>query len=343
MTSRITLRDVAHEAGVHVSTASRALNTETRGVVNSDTVKRVLDAADRLGYRPNPLAQGLRKNRTLTVGMVIPDIENPLFGPIIAGAEQALGGVGYSLLIANADRGGESHTGDVVRALVEKRVDGMVLATASRSDELIAELLETGMVVVLVNRATEGLPVPAILGDDIVGIGLVVDHLVDLGHERIGHVAGPQNLSTGMGRRQAFLSRMHSLGLAVDSSAVEEADWFQLEPGYQACRRLLERRPDLTALVAANDLIALGCYRAVRELGREVPHEVSVVGYNDMPLLDLMQPALTSVRVPYRQMGVTAAETLLSQLPGGPGIEGGMSIRLTPRLMVRDSTAPPRM
>ena len=341
VTSGVTLRDVAHEAGVHVSTASRALNTETRGVVNSDTVKRVLEAADRLGYRPNPLAQGLRTNRTLTVGMVIPDIENPLFGPIIAGAEQALGGVGYSLLIANADREGESHTRDVVRTLVEKRVDGIILATASRSDAVIAELLETGVVVVLVNRATEGLAVPAILGDDVVGIGLVVDHLVELGHEHIGHVAGPQHLSTGMGRGQAFLSRMQSLGMAVDSSAVEEAEWFQLEPGYRACRLLLERRPDLTAIVAANDLIALGCYKAVRESGRDIPGDVSIAGYNDMPLLDLMQPALTSVKVPYRQMGITAAETLLSQLAARPGLERGISIRLTPRLIVRDSTAPP--
>ena len=341
MTSGVTLRDVAHEAGVHVSTASRALNIETRGVVNQDTVQRVLDAADRLGYRPNPLAQGLRTNRTSTVGMVIPDIENPLFGPIIAGVEHALGGVGYSLLIANADREGESHTRDVVRALTDKRVDGMILATATRSDELIADLVGEGVVVVLVNRATEGLPVSAILGDDVVGIGLVVDHLVGLGHERIGHVAGPQHLSTGMGRNRAFLTRMQSLGLSVDSTAVEEADWFQVDPGYRAGRVLLDRRPDLTAIVAANDLIALGCYRAVRESGGDVPGDVSITGYNDMPLLDLMQPALTSVKVPYRQMGVEAAETLLAQMAAGPDGERGISIRLTPDLVIRESTAAP--
>ena len=343
MTNEVTLRDVAREAGVHVSTASRALNSETRGVVNADTVKRVLATADRLGYKPNPMARGLRKNRTMTIGIVIPDIENPLFGPIIAGAEQALGSRGYSLLIANADRDDESHTRETVRALVDRRVDGMILATASRSDGLITELAASGVVMVLVNRAIEGSPVPAILGDDMAGIGLAVDHLVNLGHRHVGHVAGPQHLSTGMGRYQAFLTRMQSLGHYVDTSVVEEADWYQVDPGYKAAMRLLERRPDLTAIVAANDLIALGCYVAVRESGGEIPRDVSITGYNDMPFLDLMQPALTSVRVPYRQMGVEAAELLLSQLTADADNERAVSIRLTPRLIVRESTAPPRL
>jgi LacI family transcriptional regulator len=340
MTKQVTLRDVAREAGVHISTASRALNPETRSIVNEDTVERVLATADRLGYRPHPLAQGLRKNRSMSVGMVIPDIENPLFGPIIAGAEQVLGSEGYSLLITNTEIN-EAQTSAVVRALVEKRVDGMILATASRSDEVINDLADTGIHIVLVNRATEGVPVPAILGDDVTGIGLAVDHLAALGHERIGHVAGPQHLSTGLGRHQAYLTRMQSLGLPTDTTAVEESVWYQVDPGYKAARALLERRPDLTAIVAANDLIALGCYRAVREAGQEVGVDVSITGYNDIPLLDLMQPPLTSVRVPYRQMGVEAANTLLEMMTADSSEGRPISIRLTPTLSVRESTAPP--
>lgn len=340
MTKQVTLRDVAQEAGVHISTASRALNRETRSIVNRDTVERVLATANRLGYRPHPLAQGLRKNRTMSVGMVIPDIENPLFGPIIAGAEQVLGSEGYSLLITNTDMS-EGQTNEAVNALVERRVDGMILASASRSDDVINDLVDSGMHMVLVNRATEGIPVPAILGDDLTGVGLAVDHLASLGHQRIGHVAGPQHLSTGLGRHQAFLTRMQSLNLEVDPSAVEEATWYQVDPGYKAARTLLERRPDLTAIVAANDLIALGCYRAVRESGREVGSDVSLTGYNDIPLLDLMQPPLTSVRVPYRQMGVEAANTLIPMMSSDPSARP-VSIRLTPTLSIRESTAPPR-
>jgi len=340
MTKQVTLRDVALEAGVHISTASRALNPETRSIVNQDTVARILATADRLGYRPHPLAQGLRKNRTMSVGMVIPDIENPLFGPIIAGAEQVLGSEGYSLLITNTDIN-EGRARDVIRALVERRVDGMILATASRSDDVITDLLNDGVHMVLVNRSTDGVPVPAILGDDQTGIGLAVDHLASLGHMRIGHVAGPQHLSTGLARHQAFLTRMQSLSLEVDPSAVEESTWYQVDPGYKAARTLLERRPDITAIVAANDLIALGCYRAVRELGREVGVDVSITGYNDIPLLDLMQPPMTSVRVPYRQMGVEAANTLLPMMAAKPSEGRPISIRLTPTLSIRESTAPP--
>jgi len=340
MTKRVTLRDVAREADVHVSTASRALNPDARSIVNRDTVERVLEAAGRLGYRPHPLAQGLRTNRTMSVGMVIPDIENPLFGPIIAGVEQVLGDEGYSLLITNTDIN-ESRTSAVVEALVERRVDGMILATASRSDQVIRDLAERGVHMVLVNRSTEGMPVPAILGDDLTGIGLAVDHLAELGHRRIGHVAGPQHLSTGLGRHQAFLTRMQSLKLDVDASAIEEATWYQVDPGYKAARTLLERRPDLTAIVAANDLIALGCYRAVRESGQEVGTDVSITGYNDIPLLDMMQPPMTSVSVPYRQMGVEAANTLLPMMASGSSAGRPISIRLTPALSVRGSTGPP--
>jgi LacI family transcriptional regulator len=134
---------------------------------------------------------------------------------------------------------------------------------------------------------------------------------------------------------------MQSLNLAIDSSAVEESTWYQVDPGYKAARTLLERRPDLTAIVAANDLIALGCYRAVRESGREVGVDVSITGYNDIPLLDLMQPPMTSVRVPYRQMGVEAANALLEMMASGSPAGRPISIRLTPVLSVRESTAPP--
>jgi len=134
---------------------------------------------------------------------------------------------------------------------------------------------------------------------------------------------------------------MQLLDLDPQPEKVEEATWFQVEPGYKAALDLLSRRPDITAIVAANDLIALGCYRAVRSLGLEVPGDVSVTGYNDIPLLDLMQPAVTSVRVPYRQMGTQGATALIARMQGDSE-EAPASIKLTPTLMIRSSTAPPR-
>ena len=336
MSDRVTLIDVAKAADVHASTASRALNPETRGVVSSKTVERVLKAAEELGYRPHPLARGLRTARTMTVGIVVPDLENPLFPPLVRGAEAALGKEGFTLLIGNTDNDVE-HTEAVVSTLADRHVDGMILATAELGRGIAAGVKNEGIEVVLVNRETRDASIPAVIGDDNVGIGLAVDHLIGLGHRRIGHVAGPHRLSTGVGRAAAFRSHMDRHGL--DGGAIVEAKWFQVEPGYVAARDLLERHPDLTGIVAANDLLAIGAIRAIREAGKEVPADMSLTGYNDMPFVDELQPPLTTVRVPYREMGRLAAETLMQALGDGPSPRG--TVHLAPTLSVRSSTAPP--
>ncbi|MDH4115904.1 MAG: LacI family transcriptional regulator [Acidimicrobiia bacterium] len=335
---RITLKDVAREAGVHTSTASRALNPQTQSVVNPETVARVLEVAQRLGYRPHPLARGLRTNQTMTVGMVIPDVENPLFGPIIAGVEHRLGTDGYSLLIANTDPRDDSSL-TVIDALAERRVDGMIIASASRVDEHIRRLHDQGLPVVQVNRMSNEVEVPAIVGDDHAGIGLVMEHLVELGHRRIGHVAGPGTFSTGLGRREAFLEWAGKLG--VHEAPIEEAESFRMMPGYRVTRRLIERNPDLTAIVAANDLLALGAYQAVSEAGFTIGQGISVTGYNDVPFMQFVQPPMTAVRVPYRKMGVEAASVLLEMIADSETVRPG-AVWLTPTLSVRESTARPR-
>jgi LacI family transcriptional regulator len=336
--TRTTLKDVAREAGVHISTASRALNPSTASIVNPETVERVAEVARKLGYRPHPLARGLRTNRTMSVGVIIPDVENPLFGPIIAGIESVLVEEDYSVLIGNADRG-PTHADSLIDDMLERHVDGLILATPSRevSDTALRALRDLSMV--LVNRSVDDDSIPAIVGDDHAGIGLAVRHLRELGHERIGHVAGPSWVSTGKGRSDAFLSWMATVGLEPDPDLVEEAEWYQVDPGTTSALALLGRHPDLTAIVAANDLLGLGCYRAVRSMGKVIGVDVSITGYNDIPLLDLMQPPMTAVRVPYRQMGADAASTLLSLIAGDD--VPPERVLLSPSLTIRASTAPP--
>ena len=339
MTDRATLKDIARKTGVHASTVSRALNPRTASVVKPQTQKRVLEAARALGYRPHPLARGLRTNRTMSVGMVIPDIENPLFGPIIAGAEAVLADSGYSTLIGNSDYG-EQEAESVIGAMLDRQVDGLLAAAVSRRDSSVAAAAGRGVPVVLVNRAVDDESIPSIAGDDRLGVGLAVRHLAGLGHRRIGHIAGPSWLSTGWDRRRAFLEWMEAEGLEADPGRVEEADWFQVEPGYRAGLALLGRHPDITAIVAGNDLLGLGCYRAIRARGREPGRDISVTGYNDMPLLEMMQPPMTTVRVPYREMGGAAGEALLSLM--ADEARPVSSARLRPTLEVRSSTAPAR-
>ena len=333
------MRDVAALSMVHASTASRALNPGTRSLVNSETVARVLRAAGELGYRPNSLARGLKTNRTHTIGMLLPDLTNPLFPPIVRGIEDTLGPADYTLILANTDNHDDRERQTLAK-MMDRRVDALILATAHRNAPMVDEVIAAGMPVVLVNRTVDDPYVAAVTGDDHAGIGLAVRHLIGLGHSKIAHVGGPQHLSTGFTRYLSFLAWMRIEGLDADPSLIVFADWFHEDPGAKAFRTLLDERNDFTAVIAGNDLIAIGCYDVLKDAGRAVAVDVSIVGYNDMPFADRLDPPLTTIRIPHYQIGVRAAELILEILEKPEGPNPG-SIKLAPSLVVRQSTGPP--
>src|SRR6266702_1711866 len=226
----VTLKDVAALAGVHPATASRALNPETRLLVSGETAERVLAAADSLGYRPNTVARSLRTRRSHTVGVLIPDLTNPLFPPIVRGIEDRLAADGYVALIGNTDSDDERER-LVFERMRARHVDGFVCATAHLSSPLLAEAASAGIPVVLVNRYAKGYGFPAVSVDNERGIGLAVSHLVSLGHRRIAHIAGPQDVSTGLLRYRGFTDAMAAHGLAVDPALVAHAAAYSLEEG----------------------------------------------------------------------------------------------------------------
>lgn len=333
-----TLRDVASRARVHPSTASRALNVRTRDLVNPATVDRVLGAAEDLGYQPNSLARGLKMSRTFTIGMLIPDLTNPLFPPIVRGLEDRLGDDGYTVIIANSD-GDEARERAVVDTMKQRRVDGLILATARRDYPVLDEVLASRIPVVLINRTADARAVPSVTGDDEAGVGMAVRHLIDLGHTRIAHVAGPQSVSTGLARYRGFLSALEARKIDVDARLVVFSDWFREVPGASACSELLRRTRDFTAVVAANDLIALGCYDVLKEEGWRIPDDVSIVGYNDVPFSDKFDPPLSTVRIPHYEIGVKAAELVLAAIDE-PDTTPTV-LRLAPHFVRRCSTAEP--
>lgn len=339
MPNSVTLRDVARVAGVHPGTVSRALNEETRALVNEETARRVLEVAEELGYRPNPIARGLKTNRSYTVGVLIPDLTNPLFPPIVRGIEDRLAQDGYTSLIANTENDAERERIDF-EAMRARQVDGFITATARLDDELLAAMKASGERIVLVNRRLEDGTLPSVVPDDRMGIRLAVEHLAELGHRRIAHLAGPQNVSTGHQRYEGFVEAMGLVGLGAEADLVRFADGFTEADGRHACRELLDAHGDITAIVAANDLIALGCYDALAEHGLECPGDVSVVGFNDMPFADRFNPPLTAVHLPHREIGAAAAELLLEAL--ADGVEPPRQILLAPSMVVRESTGPPR-
>ncbi len=340
--SPATLADVAGLAGVHTSTASRALNESTRPKVSRATVAAVLDAARELNYRPNSLARGLKMSRTFTVGMLIPDLTNPLFPPIVRGIEDRLRESGWTLIIANTDND-DIKERSILDSMTARRVDGLILATARRDYPLLDEISASGIPMVLVNRTTDEPTVPAVLGDDHSGIGQAVRHLVALGHTKIAHVGGTQDVSTGLARHHSFISWMSTEGLDPDPSRIIFARWFQEDRGAEAFEELLDSGAEFTAVVCGNDLIALGVYHVMRERGLRCPEDISVVGYNDTSFNDGLWPPLTSVRIPHYEIGFRAAALLIDAIdrPMAGPVTAPADVRIKPELIVRGSTAEP--
>jgi LacI family transcriptional regulator len=336
----ITLRDVARVAGVHPGTVSRALNPETRGLVNERTAQRVLEAAKELGYRPNPIARGLRTNRSHTIGVLVPDLMNPLFAAVVRGIEDGLRDGGYTPLIANTDNDAERER-VAFEAMRARQVEGFIAATARRDHWLLADEVVSGAKVVLVNRRVDSDALPAVTGDDHQGVRLAVEHLAGLGHRLIAHLAGSQTLYTGWSRHQGFVDAMHARGLKPDPELIVYSEAFTEPEGARCCGELLDRPRDFTAIVAGNDLLALGCYDALDERGLRCPDDISVVGYNDMPFVDRFRPPLTTVRVPHYELGATAAGLMLEQLQEVDAPP--RQLLLAPELVIRGSTAPPPM
>lgn len=335
----MTLREVAEAAGVHPGTASRALNESTRSLVRRETVERVVAAATELGYKPNLLARSFKTRRTNSVGVVIPDINNPLFPPIVRGVEDRLFEDGYVALLADTENNSDRQR-RIFEGMVDRRVDGLILATACRHDESVTELTHAGIPVVLVNRVVEDHTFSSVSVDDAAGIRMVVEHLRSLGHERIGHIAGPQSMSTGSRRYGGFVSAMEETGASLDERHVAFAEAYSVAEGERCARKILASTPRPTAIVAGNDMLALGSYSALQETGLVCPADISIVGFNDMPFIDRMSPPLTTVRIPHYELGVRAAELLLARIrdPETPA----EVVQLGLELVIRGSTAPVR-
>ena len=287
MAPRPTLRDVATAAGVHPATASRALNEATRSLVRPATVARVREVATALGYQVNPIARSLKTSRSETVGVLVPDLTNPLFPPIVRGIEDALADSGYTVLTANTDND-PARTSSNFAAMQARQVDGFIVATALLDDPFMHEAAARGVPMVLVNRQTEHLDVSAVAGDDATGSSAPSTTWSSSATATSRTSPARCSVSTGAVRLRAFRAAMHRHGLRDDR--IVEAEAYSEAAGRTALLQLLgDDRP--TAVVAGNDLLALGCYDALDEAGLSCPGDLSIVGFNDMPFISRLQPA----------------------------------------------------
>lgn len=331
-----TLRDVADRSGVHTATASRALNPGTRHLVSEKTAAKVQQVAQQLGYRPNPIARSLKTSRSASVGLVIPDLTNPLFSPIVRGADDALGAIGYSAWIVNTDNDPDREAAGV-ESMRTRNVEGFVFATARLEHPLLEGMADAGTPLVCVNRRVARPDIPSVTPDDLTGVAMAMRHLVELGHREIAHLAGPQDLSTGVHRLRGYRQALDEHGLEYRPDRVAICDSFSERAGAEAMATLLDGDAGFTAVLAGNDLLAIGCYDVLADRGLHCPGDVSIVGFNDIQFVDKLTPPLTTVRLPHYELGAEAARLLLEELRE-PG-RHPRSVLLPLTLVVRGSTA----
>jgi LacI family transcriptional regulator len=328
---RVNISDVAREAGVSSQTVSRALNN--KGEISTETRKRVLEIVQRLGYRPNTLARGLVTQKTSTLGLVVPDIANPFFSEVARGAEDAAHTAGYSLLLCNAMEDPEREM-EALRALEAQRVDGILLCSSRLADPKLTAMLGRLPPVVLANRAPAADGMRSVSIDDEFGARAAMRHLLRTGHQRVGLLAGPPASHSGICRSAGYKAALTEAGVPIDTALIAPCAP-NLEGGREGAAELLCRRPDVDALLCYNDLVAVGALQAAAALGRRVPEDVAVVGFDDIPLAALVTPALTTLRSDRRALGAEIVRLLLQTLDGCPG--GCESVVLRPELIVRAS------
>jgi LacI family transcriptional regulator len=307
-----TLKDVANLANVSIPIVSKVLSGNPQVRVSADTRQRILKAAKGLSYSPNASARSLKAKRTRTLALLVPDLGNPVFPEIIRGVEAGAQSAGYAAFVSHLDERAVSER-RYLTWLQEGRFDGLILATARLEDSIIEDLIESGRPFVLVNRRESSTNMH-ITVDDAAGARLATNHLVELGHRRIAHLAGPLMFDTSLRRLQGYRQELDAHGIAYDSSLVQEHSWETWDGGKVGMKRLLKRKNPPTAVFAGNLMGAVGALGALKEAGLKVPEEFSLIGLHDSPIAEVLDPPLTVVKMPLHEMGRRASEILISIL-----------------------------
>ena len=323
--------DVARESGVSVFTVSAVVNNKSH--VGKKRRERVEAAIHKLNYRPNLIARSLAKQRTHTIGMIVPDIANPFFPMVVRGAEDAAQKHGYNLLLCNSDDSLDKEE-SAIELLLSKRVDGILLTKAAGDLRLpLRQMIkEVNIPFVLVMRTYPKLTKDAVITDDYQGAYDAVCHLARAGRRRIGLVSGPLKVSNAMARWQGFHDALKAQGLSFEPKLVMEGD-YRIDSGFRAGHALLSHRPD--GIYVANHLMTIGLLKAAEEMGLSCPDDFGLVSFDDYPWLGVFRPRLTTVELPKHQLGSEAAKLLIERIAGS---RTKAAVRkLQPELRIRES------
>jgi LacI family transcriptional regulator len=332
MARRPTMKDIAKETGFSLSTVSRALSNKPD--VDVQTYERIWDAARQMGYRPNKLARSLRLSATQTIGVIIADISNPYFGALVKGIEKEARGAGHSVILFDTDED-YSREEEAVTVMLEEQVAGVILTPTQRESGTVERLMGAGLPLVLASRRFSHIKTSYVVTDDLHGGLLATEHLIALGHERIGMINGPMHISSASERFGGYREALRRHGLPLQEAFIATGS-VSMEDGFKATTVLLERAPIPTAIFAFSDFVAFGVIKAIRENGLRVPEDVSVVGYDDNQFASCLETPLTTVHVPKEQLGMEAAQVLQRQIEGGQPLR---QVELLVDLIERESTS----
>jgi LacI family transcriptional regulator len=328
---RVTMADVAREAGVSLMTVSRAINGKDG--LSQATRDRIQAIIDRLGYRPSVIARSLVTDRTGTIGLVVIDNSNPFFSEVARGVEHEAYAQGYNVFLCNTEEDIEREQA-VLRSLEEKRVDGVILCSPRSDEKVLQAALEQHAAAVLINRRLADMRLGTVLVNDEQGGRVCTEHLLSRGHRAIGFLSGPSRSYSGQARARGYRATLEAAGITPCP------DWTRpclpvVESGCEATLALLTDQPQLTALFCYNDLSAVGALQACASLGRRVPDDLAIVGFDDIPLARLVTPPLTTCHVPLHDLGKQAMQLLLDHINGcGANCD---DIVIEPKLCIRAS------
>jgi len=334
----ITIKDIAARAGVSISTVSRVVNQSVR--VDPATEERVHEAIAALGYRPNLLARSFRRRITHTIGLLVPDNSNPFFAELARVIEDAGFAEGYSVILCNSDLS-EAKQSRYVDVLLDKRVDGIVMTSTGlisdeETDRDIARIRQASVPCVVIDRDLGDEPVDQLLVDNHEGGYLAARHLLERGHRHIACVVGPSDLTPSAGRIAGFRRALDEVGLDLPEDAVVRGNG-RHDGGARAVAELVARGVDYSAIFAFNDEMAIGVIGALHRIGRQVPDDVSVIGFDDIPYAAAVYPAVTTIAQPIAEMGRTGLRLLLERIRDPDRAPN--RVLLSTRLMERESVA----
>jgi LacI family transcriptional regulator len=333
----VTLKQIARMAGVSVATVSRAINQPS--IVAAPKLRAIENVMETLSYIPNQAARGLLKGRSMTVGIIVPTIANPLFAPTIEGAEETLRSAGYGVLMACSNRDPDREF-DQVRTMLGRGVDGLVLTGSNHHPELLPLLRSRGVAVIFQDCADTYPGSASVAMQDAAAMALAIDTLVVAGHERIALLTGPTaNTSPVAERVRGAIDRLARHGIELPPGGYAETPDYEAATARDAVRGLLAQSLEFTAIACTGDILALGAIMAIRAQGLTVPDDISIIGCSGSFMAQYVDPPLSTIHLPFRRMGAVAAEQLVSALAGG-SVDG---LSFMPfHLETRRSVAEPR-